>query len=124
MTEEKLCTLCRKNKISIDEDLCLDCMIENIVIEDPRKRYKKHRSFWKWYDKHMVATTGLAVVIAFGMNLPHIIWLDWLAFSGGTIFDTHAELDIFMVAVEHIELLPLGKIIFDGLRILKRKRKK
>lgn len=85
---------------------------------------EKRRSFWEWYDKHMVATTGLAVVIAFGMNLPHIIWLDWLAFSGETIFDTHAELDVFMVAVEHIELLPLGKIIFDGIRILKRKTKK
>lgn len=124
MTEEKICALCRENKISIDEDYCLDCMLQNISIEDPRKRYKKRRSFWAWYDKHMVATTGLAVVIAFGMNLPHIIWLDWLAYSGEAIFHAHAEIDAFMVAVEHIELLPLGKIIFDGVRILKRKVKK
>lgn len=79
--------------------------------------------FWKWYDKHMLSTTALAVVIAFGMQLPHLVWLDYLAITGSTIFDKHALLDVFMVAVEHIELLPLGKIIFDGMRLLKRRRK-
>ena len=88
------------------------------------RKNKKRRSFWNWYDKHMVATTGLAVVIAFGMTLPHIIWLDYLAYTGTVIFHEHAEIDAFMVAVEHIELLPLGKIIFDGIRILKRKARK
>ena len=80
--------------------------------------------FWEWYDKHMVATTGLTVIVAFGMQLPHIIWLDWLAFTGTAIFHEYAALDVFMVAVEHIEVLPLGKIIFDGMRKLKMRRKK
>ncbi len=79
--------------------------------------------FWAWYDKHMVATTGLTVIIAFGMQLPHIIWLDWLAITGTPIFHEYVALDSFMVAVEHIEILPLGKIIFDGIRILKRRKK-
>ncbi len=78
--------------------------------------------FWEWYDKHMVATTGLTVIVAFGMQLPHIIWLDWLAITGTAIFHEHVVLDSFMVAVEHIELLPLGKIIFDGIRWWKRKK--
>ena len=69
--------------------------------------------FWNWYDKYMMHTTALAVIIAFGMNLPHIAWLDWMAFSGEIIFDKHTEVDIFMVAVEHIEIIPLLKICVD-----------
>jgi len=72
--------------------------------------------FWKTYDKYMMHTTALAIVIAFGMNLPHIAWLDWMAYSGEIIFDKHSEIDAFMVAVEHIELVPLLKLGVDAWR--------
>ena len=77
--------------------------------------------FWKWYDKHILHTTMLTVAIAFGASIPHIIWLDYMAINGVTIFQEHLEIDAFMVAVEHIEILPIAKIIFDSVRILKRR---
>ena len=85
---------------------------------DLRKR------FWNWYDRHMLHTTMLTVVIAFGATIPHIIWLDYMAINGVIIFQEQLEIDAFMVAVEHIEVLPLAKIIFDTTRILKRRYKK
>ena len=80
--------------------------------------------FWKWYDKHILHTTMLTVAIAFGASVPHIIWLDYMAIYGIVIFDEHREIDAFMVAVEHIEILPIAKIIFDSIRILKRRYRK
>lgn len=79
--------------------------------------------FWSWYDRHILHTTMLTVAIAFGATIPHIIWLDYMAISGITIFQEHIHLDAFMVAVEHIEVIPLAKIIFDTIRILKRRLK-
>ncbi len=70
-------------------------------------------NFWKLYDKYMYHTTALAIIVAFGLNLPHIIWLDWLVFSGTQMFTIHSELDVTMVLIEHIEILPLAKIAFD-----------
>lgn len=82
------------------------------------------KGFWNWYDKHILHTTMLTVAIAFGASIPHIIWLDYMAINGIVIFQEHVEVDAFMVAVEHIEILPIAKIIFDSVRILKRRYKK
>ena len=65
----------------------------------------------------------LAVAIAFGATIPHIIWLDYMALTGTTIFEHNTGLDACMVAVEHIEVIPLAKIIFDSIRMLHRRFK-
>lgn len=84
----------------------------------------KWSNFWTWYDKHILHTTMLAVAIAFGATIPHIVWLDYMALTGTTIFEHNTGLDAFMVAVEHIEIIPLGKIIFDSIRILHKRCKR
>lgn len=123
---DNLCRLCRMNKISIDVELCRDCMIKEIDIESGIKRDRKSLGtrFWNWYNRHMMHTTMLTVAIAFGATIPHIIWLDYMAINGVIIFQKHLEIDAFMVAVEHIEVIPLAKIIFDSVIILRRKYRK
>jgi len=79
------------------------------------------QKWWVWYDKHVLHTTMLAVAIAFGATIPHIVWLDYMALTGTTIFEHNTGLDAFMVAVEHIEIIPLAKIIFDAIRIVYKK---
>jgi len=124
--KDNLCRLCREKNIPIGHELCRECMLREMVIQSGLERVGKKSlgtRFWDWYDRHILHTTMLTVAIAFGATIPHIIWLDYMALNGITIFQEHVPLDAFMVAVEHIEIIPLAKIIFDTIRILKRRLK-
>ena len=107
-----LCKLCRMNKIPIGNELCRECMLQEISIESSTKKNRKSLwgRFWNWYNRQMTYNiTFLAVIIY--LQLPHMVWVaDLMLESKIGLSGLSTITDFMLYGIDLIEILAMIKI--------------